>query len=120
MPAELFGDRMDIRGLAGMIELVAAHGFGSSATPHVEAMNGVAGFERGVGKAYGVTGFAGAFQAVDEEEFGSRVALGALRVHQNLHSRLRVVQVGFDWEAVPVGGPLPEVRRYGQEVRVLK
>ena len=118
MFAEIFCDGENVGGLAGMVERLAAHGFRAAATAHVEAMDGVAFFESGLREALRISGGAGSFEAVHENEPRVRI-LRELGVDQHLNARLCLVELLCDGKSNGVNFARPVIPGDGQEVRVL-
>lgn len=72
-------------------------------------MDGEAGFERALRQAAGVTGVAGAFQAVDQDEIRFRWTFGMLGMDQDLDTGFGGKEAGLDREALDVQLSRPEV-----------
>lgn len=83
--------------------------FRAAAASQVDAMRRITRFESGAGHAAGVTGIARSLQAVDQNQFAARDALRLLRVDQNSHFRLGLINNGFDRKPALAFRALPEV-----------
>src|SRR5579884_3193908 len=100
-----------------MIENTAAVRLGSAAASHVEAVRDKTGFERRLGKASGVSGFAGALQAVNNNEMTVGRFFRALRLNQHAPPRLGFMQNRMHRETSRVEHALPIVPGNSQQVR---
>ena len=78
--------------LAGVIERPSGQMLGAAAASHVEAMHGASGFERGLRQAARVTGGAGSFQSMHQNQLRNRIALRRLGMDQDLDAGLGVVE----------------------------
>jgi predicted ATPase len=92
--------------------------FRTAASSHVKAVRGVASLEGGEGHALHVAGGAGAFQAVDQDDFALGFAIRALGVHQDLDFRLSAVKRRFDGPPLVHFRARPKVSGEGRQVGV--
>src|SRR5665213_421766 len=94
--------------------------FGVAAPAHIVAVHDESFFERRGRHAEGVAGFAGAFQAVDQNHFASRLSVRMLHAHQHAHAGLGFIVNVAHGPATFELRPFPEIARNGGEVRVPK
>ncbi len=74
-------------------------------------MDSISGDERGLREAAGITGLAGAFQAMDQNQFSVWRRFRTLRVDFDLNSRLRLIDRFCDREPSFIESAPPEITR---------
>jgi hypothetical protein len=57
---------------------------------------------------------------MDHDHFGDRVAGWPLRMDENAHAGLGVIEFGFHWELFGVDRPAPVIAGDGEEMGVLE
>jgi len=90
----------------------------AAARPHMESANGEACFQTRLRQAAHVARFARALQAVRQDDLTARRTGRPLLLHQDLHARLCLVELGFHREALDVEPARPEVSDRGEDVIV--
>ena len=103
-----------------MIQAAAAEMFGASTATHVETVGRPSRLEQFVGETASVARLTRPFQAVDHNYFGDGLRCGSLRMNQDTHARLGIVQCDFHGEPFGIQRAPPVISRDGIEMGVLK
>jgi len=90
----------------------------AAAGPHMEPVNGIACFKARLRQAAHVTGFAGAFEPVCQDDLAHYGAGRALLLDQNLDLGLGPIELRLHWITSGIELPRPEISSGRQEVVV--
>jgi len=90
---------------------------GAAAASHVEAVDKETGLESSLGHAAHIAGFAGAFHAVEEDNFTAGGPAGGLGMNEDLDIRFRAAEPGLNGKALLIKATRPEVGGQGEQAR---
>src|SRR5579872_2138108 len=91
-----------------------------AAAPEVEPMRPVTCLKSLVHQAAGVARVARSFESVHQDQLAASLGRRTLRVHQNLHAGLRLIDHRFHGPSLLAAGTAPEASRNGRQVSVLE
>ena len=90
----------------------------AAARAHVKPVNGITRLQARLGQAAHVTRFAGAFEAVSQDNLAHYPAGRPLLLDQNLHIGFGPIKFRLYWITLGVKPPRPEISGSGQDVMV--